>query len=232
LSRHAAAAGFAPKVFVASAGLGLRTLDDEGPAYQATFGSMSADSVAEDDEGRGVWWRALQDLAGAHAITELPLGPTLVVLSAAYARPLSQDLAEFAVRGAEVLIVGGGKPVLGASQLVSNRGLRAALGGSGMSLNQRMAAAWLDRLDGRALTDAHAIEDWSTWESQTQRAEVWDRQALTDEMVVRAIRTLKLSDERISASRALRMLRESGFSCEQKRFGRLFAAVVDGTEGL
>ncbi|MGW6004361.1 hypothetical protein ACWFNS_09240 [Oerskovia enterophila] len=96
-----------------------------------------------------------------------------------------------------------------------------------MSLNQRMAAAWLEKLNGRALTDTRLFSEWTAWERVVQRPEAWGRQTLTDDLVIRKIETLLSVDEQISASRALRILRDSGFACEQKRFARLFGFATE-----
>lgn len=231
LTHHARTAGFVPTTYVASAGIGLRVLEHDAPAYAATFAAGHADSVAADDFDRGAWWESLGGLPGALTLSKLPTAPTLVVLSAAYASPLAPGLSVLAEQGADVLVVGGGRAIRGTKQLPANRGLRAALGGSAMSLNQRMAAAWLQRLDGRALTDSRLFAEWTAWEREAQRAESWSRQQLTDDQVMRLIDTMRSGDERLSPSKALRILRESGFACEQKRFTRLFASVMEGPDG-
>jgi hypothetical protein len=49
---------------------------------------------------------------------------------------------------------------------------------------------------------------------------------MTDEQLSRLIRRLKGADPDLSATRALRQVRDAGIACEQKRFGQLFREVV------
>ena len=51
--------GFDPDVFVASAGLGLRSANDFGPSYAATFARGHADSVVSASTDSRVWWERL-----------------------------------------------------------------------------------------------------------------------------------------------------------------------------
>jgi hypothetical protein len=226
LEARAEAAGFRPTLYVASAGLGLRDANDEAPAYAATFTAGQDDSVAESDAEARDWWAAMCAGGDYPGLAGLPKRPTLVVLSAAYGKPLSADLAALAATNPDVLVVGGTGPVPGATRIAADRSLRAELGGSVMSLNQRMAGAWLDRLAGRALNSADAIADWSSWSAKVQQVETWDRRTMTDEMVVRAVTTMLQDNARLSWSPALRILRESGYACEQKRFKHLFSIAV------
>lgn len=227
LEQRARAAGYNPTMFVASAGLGLRPVDTDAPGYAATFTSGHADSVSLGDGEDRAWWSELCAGDDAIALADLPARPTLLVLSAAYASPLADDLEAFGARNPDVLVVGGGAPVPGVKQVAANRALRTELGGSAMSLNQRIAGAWLDRLHGRSLTAPDAFEQWDSWVAAVQRVETWDRRPVSDDMVMRAIRSMLAANARLAWSPALRVLRDSGYACEQKRFKRLFALAME-----
>jgi hypothetical protein len=49
---------------------------------------------------------------------------------------------------------------------------------------------------------------------------------MTDAQLSRLIRKLKTADPGLSATRALRQVRDVGIACEQKRFGHLFSESV------
>jgi hypothetical protein len=228
LERRARAAGFSPTTYVASAGLGLRPVDAYAPAYSATFTGGHPDRVVDATEDAQEWWAELCSDPAATTLAALRGRPALLVLSSAYATPLAEDLRALAAEDDEVLVVGGGPSVPGAHRLVANRALRSALHGSVMSLNQRMAATWLERLAGRHLTAPDAFSEWAAWVDEVQCVESWNRVPMTDDDVMGAIKAMLGAHRNISCSRALRMLRDSDFACEQQRFKRLFTEVTEG----
>ncbi|SKC66360.1 hypothetical protein SAMN04324258_2320 [Krasilnikoviella flava] len=229
LERHAASVGFRPTLYVASAGLGLRHVESEAPGYAATFTLTHEDAVARTRLDAERWWAERCVDAGATTIAELPSAPTMVVMSAAYSAPLRGDISRLAQSNPNVLVVGGEGEVAGARRLPGNRSLRTELGGTMMSLNQRIAAAWLERLDGRDLLAEDAFPEWYAWEAEVAKPEVWDRRPMSDDSVMTAIRSMRTANPRLSRSEALRTLRSSGFACEQSRFGRLFARAMEVT---
>lgn len=228
LEKSAAALGLAPTTYVASAGLGLRQIDDVSPGYAATFATGHADSVVKRAGDAHQWWSALAAAPTALALADLPERPTLIVLSAAYSAPLADDLRALAAKNPDVLVVGGGQPVPRAKHVVANRALRAELRGTAMSLNQRIAQAWLNRLNGRPLTAPELFPEWDHWVDQVQQHETWNRTSMSDEAVIQAIRSMIDANQRLTWSPALRQLRDSGYACEQKRFKRLFTKASEG----
>jgi hypothetical protein len=56
----------------------------------------------------------------------------------------------------------------------------------------------------------------------------FDRKELDDDAVTAFIQAWADTEVAPTASRLLRVLRDRGFACEQKRFGRLFKAYVAG----
>lgn len=55
------AAGYEPRLLVASAGLGLRSVEQEAPAYGATFSPGSPDVVGTTTDQARDWWHVLQE---------------------------------------------------------------------------------------------------------------------------------------------------------------------------
>ena len=58
LEATARAAGFQPRLIVASAGLGLVEADEEAPPYAATFSPRQADSVGSTQVETRAWWQS------------------------------------------------------------------------------------------------------------------------------------------------------------------------------
>jgi hypothetical protein len=223
LERAAWAVGYEPRVLVTSAGLGLRAVDSCGPPYAATFSPGHADSVGRHRGEAQQWWRHLR--AAPEALdpdTELR-GRVLLVLSAAYAAALAQDLHQLASRGDDALVVGGADDVGGLPRVAADKSLRQQLGGTATSLNLRTAQAWLERTgNGGVLYSRSDRAAWDGWVATVRRVERWDRRRISDEEVLSFIRQATGKDPELSRTRALRHLRDSGWACEQRRFAVLF----------
>lgn len=123
----------------------------------------------------------------------------------------------------EVLLIGGWRTVRHYPDS-ADRTLRKALGGTVGSLLPRMAKQWLDLWDGAALNSDSAQARWKEWTESARVHEQYSRKPMSDREVLDVIGQLRLKDPQVSATVALRMLRDAGFACEQKRFGRLFAS--------
>lgn len=224
----AASAGFEPRLFVASAGLGLVAASAMAPAYGATFTARQADSVASSVAGNRVWWARFR-AGGGNALPDLPDGAgdaTIVVLSEAYAATLDADLTDLAHAPGDHLLVGGARDVPGMTRVRSDLGLRHALGGTALSLNLRMAEEWLRKLKQAKLTDDETTKTWETWAHRVRRIEHYERDAMTDAQVLEFVSCLTSKHPTVSRTRALRALRDSGHACEQARFARLFNQAV------
>jgi len=223
--RAADSAGFEPRLFVASAGLGLVAASAVAPAYGATFTAGHADTVANSGPANREWWTHFS-AAGGETLSGVAGDATLLVLSEAYASALDVDLAELGATPGDHLLVGGSTEVPGLTRLRSDLGLRHALGGTAVSLNLRMAEAWLLGLSEPKLTDELRMERWVKWAEGARRTERYDREAMTDALVLEFIHSLRTQQPAISRTPALRMLRDSGRACEQRRFAGLFAQAV------
>lgn len=219
----ATAAGFEPRLWVASAGLGLRLSADSAPAYAATFSTRHADAVAASVEGNARWWGHLQERQGQTTLRELgERGPVLMVLSEVYAKAMEMELKALGAAGSESLLFGGGEEVPGVQRVASDAGLRLALGGTLTSLNARMAASWLKYCENGRLTSDAARSAWHEWALTVPRPEPLNRRPMADAEVIAFIRRETATQPSISRSRLLRRLRDTGRACEQSRFAELF----------
>ncbi len=229
LAEDASERGFRVRMMVASAGLGLRHVDSLTPSYSATFAGGQPDTVAVGAPDVRAWWRRSGDLQHSESLVESTDRRVLLVLSESYARAMRDDLIALGGnRSGEVVMVGGAEEIAGVHRVPSDRALRAELGGTASSLNLRIARAWLAQRDDGVLWDAHADRRWTKWCHSVRREERYDRIPVDDAAIVEAIKQLIALDQSLSATRALRMFRDSGMACEQKRFGRLFRAVKVG----
>ncbi len=219
-------AGFEPTTYVASAGLGLRRVSAVGPAYGATFTPNQPDSIPGPVEQQRAWWDGLNEWNGSRG--EIPEGtPTLFVLSQRYADVLAPLVAKAAVANS-VLVVGGSSAIAPSLRLPADAKLRSALGGTLGALNMRTAVAWMERLTGPVIDSPRNRAAWSTWAEGARRDEQYRRTPLGDDEVLEAVRLIRTQQPTISRTRALRILRDNGFACEQKRFAQLFESAHGG----
>ena len=216
--------GFEPTLLVASAGLGLVDAASSAPAYGATFTPGQPDSVGANSTQTQGWWRALADTSDA--AREHLVDPTIFVLSKSYADAMAGDLRGLTGRD-DVVVFGGSNVVPQDLRVAADRGLRASLGGTATSLNLRTAIAWLERLPHPTVSGNRDHATWKTWAAENSKPDRYDRLPLTDSQVIDFVRQLKSTDPSLSKSRALRLLRDSGRACEQRRFGSLFEEAME-----
>ncbi|GAA2100526.1 hypothetical protein GCM10009841_15290 [Microlunatus panaciterrae] len=210
---------YEPTMFVVSAGLGLQHVSTSAPAYAATFSTGHADSVGASLSESQTWWGALP-----HA--DVPLaGRAIWVLSEAYSRVVGQQLLEDTAPS-DVLVFGGSKEIRDSLRVPSDRSLRRALGGTVTSLNVRAATQWLSLSDGKDPFTSAARDKWRTWSHEKRHREVFDRKPMSDSAVVAFVRELRVHQPTVSKTGALKVLREAGMACEQRRFSTLFQQAV------
>jgi hypothetical protein len=224
LVEDARGAGYTVQTMVASAGLGLRDVSTEASAYAATFAGGHVDSVASNTAGLRDWWRRLCSLASTKSLVDETNDRILLVLSETYARSLDEDLSRLARRGGDLLLVGGARDIDGLPRLPANGSLRANLGGTASSISLRMARRWLQSRTGTNLYGSTDARAWSKWAGSVAHVESYDRTPMTDAQITALIDKLLAEQPNLSATRALRQIRDDGFACEQKRFGGLFRA--------
>lgn len=226
LTKDATATGYRVQTMVASAGLGLRDISTRASAYAATFAGGHADSVGSGADALRDWWRRLGSLSSTKSLIDDTGDRVVLVLSETYARSLDDDLVRLANRGGDLLLVGGARDIDGLPRLPANGALRAHLGGTVSSVGLRMARRWMQVRTGANLHCASDAQEWSRWARSVAQIEKYDRTPMTDTQVVVLIDKLLASEPDLSASRALRLVRDGGVACEQKRFGNLFRARV------
>jgi hypothetical protein len=222
LANDAQTVGYTVQTMVASAGLGLREVSAKASAYAATFAAGHADSVTSGTEGRRDWWRRLGSLESTKSLVSDTSDRVLLVLSETYARSMDDDLVRLASRGGDFLLVGGARDIDGLPRLPADRSLRANLGGTASSVSIRMARRWLQRRTGTTLYGSKDAQTWSRWAASVGQVENYDRAPKTDAEIAVLIHNLLASEPDLSATRALRCIRDAGVACEQKRFGALF----------
>lgn len=227
LAAIAKAMGFKVETLVVSAGLGLRRLSDQAPGYSATFTPGHADSVGVTLEDSVAWWTGLDERLSSLRLPEIR-GRALFVLSDVYARVADNDLTVLGVRNPEVVLFGGWRDVPGINRTPADSTLRSALGGTLSSLNQRMAAQWLQFAETpTAMGTTRHWRRWRKWAESSGIRETYDRQPMTDEQVKAWVQRTKHREPGLSRTRALRVLRDEGFACEQNRFARIFTRLED-----
>lgn len=228
LAGAAAMAGFAPQMWVASAGLGLQPITASAPAYAATFSPRHADSVGESTADSVRWWNHLQVGRGHATLEDLGRrGAVLLSLSEVYGNALRDDLSALGAIGAEAVLIGGSADIPGLLRVPARATLRSALGGTLTSLNVRMAASWLRHCAGGKLTTKTTERSWERWAATADKAERYDRTPLSDEAVKDFIRRHAQLHPDYSRTRLHRLLRDAGLACEQKRFAMLYAETME-----
>lgn len=214
-------------VHVVSAGLGLLSDEQVAPPYNATFASGDANSVpdANSVEGRRRWWMTLGGSDALRAVSDslivvLPTSYLAVVLPDLLARGAGRDWVFTTVPTR----LGG----LEASAIPVNARMAAKLGVNVTGLLPAAARFAMRRASDRttAVDALHSLVDDPAarfYPKRTKLADgdvaLWIRSALAGE------------SPPSSASAALVKFRDAGFALEQKRFHRVFAAVVDGSHG-
>jgi hypothetical protein len=226
LATDARTVGYTVQMMVASAGLGLRDVSANAAPYAATFAGGHADSVASGARNLRDWWRRLGTLESTKSLVSDASDHVLLVLSETYARTMDDDLVRLANRGGDLFLVGGARDIDGLPRLPADRSLRASLGGTASSVSIRMARRWLQKRTGTNLYGPNEAKAWSRWARAVSQVEIYDRAPMTDAEITRLIHSLVAKEPALSATRALRRVRDAGIACEQKRFGALFRSVA------
>lgn len=241
LLRVAKAAHLDTNLWIASAGYGLLSAGDRVRSYSASFSAEEPDYVYRKvnprlRDGNREWWRRLNALRisgtrGPRSLTWLvrsdPKAMFMFVASPRYLSAMADDLAAAATllrRRRQLTIVSSYDARLAERfrgyVVTSGAGLSQELGGSLVSLNARVARDVLAR--GWLRRDlADTAEHYRSLAEALHQPPHQGRR-LNDDQVLRHIRRLVRQRRTISASRALRELRDAGFACEQRRFGVLF----------
>lgn len=217
-------------LWACSAGYGLIPASAPLHPYAATFTSGHADSVPGDP---AAWWRTMSAWDGPQpgeprsieALAQAcPDAVFLLMLSPPYLRACLGDIraAVMKVRNADrFLLISAGTRHPGDLTdifLPADARLQACLGGTRQALNVRVG----ERLLKERIRSRVAAADYlsSLLESQPPLTR-YDRKKLSDEVIMSLIMDGLARSPGASASRLLRGFRDSGYACEQSRFGEL-----------
>lgn len=247
LQKDAMASGFAPALWVVSAGYGLLPASALIHAYSATFACGHQDFVGvrqpnETVDATQAWWTALQTccptaapfrsiavLAGNH-----PRAVILFVASPEYVAACTQDLLEARSQLSDpdrlILVTSRGfqaKAPLEDHVVFSDARMQPELGGARTSLNARVASKILREAPKHGLSAGHLRSRFQRLASSSPPLVTYDRKALSDDQVTTFIANSLRRSPGSSCTRLLRQLRDSGGACEQGRFREIFGRVQD-----
>ncbi len=237
----AAAAGLEARLWVASAGYGLVPGEATLHGYSATFRSGEPDSVASADDGAPfseqltAWWAALSTSHGPSRGVPRSLRrladeerETIVVLaSPRYVQAMAHDLRGAAdVLGDNLLVVTSHEPrtddPLASNVVPSRETLIGHVDGARPALHARVVRHMLEHVAEHPLSARTLRARYARLARSSDYARPPDREPMTDPEVRRFIRRELVSNPGLTHSRLLRVLRDGGRACEQKRFRNLF----------
>jgi hypothetical protein len=217
-------------LWACSAGYGLIPVSAPIHPYAATFAPGHADSVPGDP---AAWWRTLSEWEGPQpgeprtirALTRAcPDALFMLMLSPPYLRACHDDLLEAATRVIRpdnfMLISTGSRHPgdLGAIFLPTDARLQSCLGGTRQALNVRVGERLLKNGIRRRIDAVNYLSALLEEQPPLMR---YYRKKLSDEEVMSLITDGLARSPGASASSLLRALRDSGYACEQGRFGKL-----------
>lgn len=219
LEAAAAAAYASVRLWVVSAGLGLRRAEETAPGYGAAF-TAGPDAVAPALRGRRDWWAELQEHTGGPSFRDVraTADDMLVVLSPSYLSVVEPQLEAVDDEGVAIVTSTSGHR----ARTISSGGLQQALGGSDQTLNLRAAGRLIDLAAAAPIGARSVLEAYTAWADPLRTVRSYDRRPLDDDALREIIRTAGATG-RASATTLLKQLRHDGFACEQKRFHRLYA---------
>ncbi|GAA0426008.1 hypothetical protein Acor_54620 [Acrocarpospora corrugata] len=216
------------QLWIASAGYGLIPADAAICAYAATFSVPASDAVGVSVSEVADWWHRLSTWAGpapdqprsfAALAARDPDATVIAVLSAAYQRACGDDLLAAAdLLDSDALSVVGpsnGHPLLVDMLVPVTATLQHTVGGSLQALNVRTTQYLLEHGAGTRRTALrYAAAAAAPDNPPTPRA---TGQRMSDAELVAYIH----GHAHNSATQLLRQLRDTGRSCEQRRFAQL-----------
>jgi len=238
-------------VWVVSAGYGLISAKQEIASYNATFNANNENSVSKLFAGESFveknisWWNEINAKEASHTnitgpIEELyrknPSDIFFIVVPPNYLKVLAPELHKLATSGiinSENTFIFSSRQNLIPS--LKNLFFQAKddfcknLGGSRISLNIRLASQILKELTLERAVAPQVKKLYNNLLTSASPAERFNRKKMTDEDVDNFIRCelLNISLKEASATKLLRILRDKGMACEQKRFGKLYKEFIE-----
>jgi hypothetical protein len=236
---------------VASAGIGIHGLDDIGIGYTATFTQGVEDSVLRFvgkslQDVRQEWWRSINSKGALGSSNWLSkYAPkrgrrtVLVAVSQGYQQALSKDLSAIANNWANVVVVSGSRPLdvlvqhSNIHHIQVGQELRMVLGGSTPCVGVRFVHDFLASDVGSDVELAHAHLNrlnrrYQKLSPERKLPEISRIPFSDDDEVIQWI-TATIAHHKMTKptkSFMLRLLRDEGRACEQKRFGTLFEIAI------
>lgn len=230
----------AATLWVCSAGYGLIPANARIRPYAATFAAGGPDSVGEDKAAARDWWTRLTQWPGPgsdepRSFVDLarsdPHATIIAVLSDAYQRACAADVlaaTQLLADSEQMSVIGPVTTELASVTVPVTARLQPLLGGSLLSLNARVAALLL-RGAAEGVHDVSRLRLRDRVEQSTITAPAPAVRTAGRRMTDEEVRTFigaHVGERALSATGLLRRLRQSGQSCEQARFGQLFAEVI------
>jgi hypothetical protein len=246
LPATAHAVGYQADLWVASAGYGLVPGEAQVRPYSATFAASEKDSVWRPGDGNRrtvlrTWWHGMQEMPGPYANAPRSLtalagfsvdAVILVIASPAYIAAMADDLAGVRARLTDpqrlIVISSRHRSLPGwlKTHLVpSEAPLSEVLGGARGSLHARTARRVLQEAAEIPLRADVLVPHFERLLSSVEGATTPARVKLADDEVRRFIHQAIAGNRNLSCTAALRMLRNTGQACEQRRFAGLYAEV-------
>ncbi|MFZ6179387.1 hypothetical protein ACOXH8_11690 [Nannocystis pusilla] len=243
-------AGWHANLWIASAGYGLLSERTPITPYSCTFSEGSPDQVSFGQQGddrvgyNQAWWSALASLRQAsddpttlRGLAEnSPKAGYLFLCSPDYAKAMREDLvlALDGLRHPERLTIitsgtGWDHTPLRDNVLVIDARTQSAWGGSMQGLHARTALNLLKQPGALQthFSTADLRAQYETLVADTPKPEKPDRARMTDEDVVYFIRAELAKEPKAGWTGLLRILRDSGRACEQRRFRRLHSEIAE-----
>jgi hypothetical protein len=223
-------------LWACSAGYGLIPASAPIHPYAATFAPGHADSVPGDP---GHWWRTLSEWEGPEpgqprtivALTQAyPDALFMLMLSPPYLRACHNDIRAAITKASHpdsFLLISAGtrRPGdLGDIFLPADARLQSCLGGTRQALNVRVGERLLKERIRSRIDAANYLNELLQAQPPLMR---YDRKNLSDEEVISLIMDGLARSPGASASRLLREFRDSGYACEQGRFGELYRKLTE-----
>lgn len=229
----------ASQLWIVSAGLGLISSDLPIPNYSATFITNDPDSVGPSHQARSDWWELVCDwrrkISGVGSITDLaeanPNSVFLIALSSAYFAVIKNDLlsARLVLESPDnlVIISAGTRamPEMGSSLLPIDARFENLVGGARATLNARMLRYLVENFDVRKCNARKITKSLNITATELEKPKLFDRARLDDVEIAAFIHQQSKLVRKTSASALLRILRDAGTACEQKRFHRIYKSI-------
>ncbi|MFM2219861.1 MAG: hypothetical protein RL240_4179 [Planctomycetota bacterium] len=226
-------------LWVVSAGLGLISVDQPIPNYSATFINSDSDSIGHSKNQNIDWWNLCVEWqrkkTGVGSIADLatanPDAKFVVALSTSYLAVVKNDLIlarESLSSPDNLLVISAGTrhlPDLHGSLMPIDARFENLVGGARATLNARMLRHIIEKFKPEQISASMVESYLNNIATSLKQARSYDRKILNDKQIAAFIRKHSRKNSRTSASSLLRLLRDEGSACEQKRFQRIYRSI-------